>query len=121
MMTSEAKFTPGPWEYVKPEMLSHDAPGYEVQLAPGGILGGTEDDPSWVIEGEIEHKPNALLIAAAPQLYEAVVGLLAICPWRERPGKNHPEIDAALAALREARGLSEHQSDNSEPQEAVVP
>jgi hypothetical protein len=109
MMTSEAKFTPGPWEYVKPEMLSHDAPGYEVQLAPGGILGGTEDDPSWVIEGEIEHKPNALLIAAAPEMYAALDSVV-----RMLRGTTVPTLRFLLSkvepALRRASGTGDHQS-----------
>jgi hypothetical protein len=67
-MSEKTQHTPGPWEHVKAERLSHDAVGYEQILSPGGILGGASDDPAWVIEGQIDFTPDARLIAAAPEL-----------------------------------------------------
>lgn len=68
--------TPGPWEYVPAEYLSHDAPGWTQMLSPGGIMAmPSEDEASWVIEGDIEHKDDALLIAAAPELLSALYKL----------------------------------------------
>ena len=64
--------TPGPWEHIKAEHLSHDAPEIGPLVTAGGIIGGTDDDPCWVIEGQIDFKPDALLIAAAPELLAAL-------------------------------------------------
>lgn len=76
--SSTSVHTPGPWEIVKAEYLSHNAPGFEQMLSPGGIMGGTPDEPSWVIEGEIEWEPDARLIAAAPAMLMALLDLKVI-------------------------------------------
>ncbi len=99
---SNPKWTPGPWSYVPAEELSHDAPGFHVVVALGGIIGGEADDPVWVIEDatNIAGEANAHLIAAAPDLYAALEAVVAIADRRT------VEFDAARAALAKARGHS---------------
>ena len=104
---SDAKFTPGPWEY-------HDHSfGEIVVYKPGDdegaicVLDADVDGYAWkdYYSGSEEQKCNAILIAAAPDLYEALVVAatsMAVSGYAE----DHPAIKTALTALSKARGES---------------
>jgi hypothetical protein len=88
-MTTERKndFTPGPWEYQKSSRLM------PVFLIWAGAA----------LLGETFREPNARLIAAAPEMYQALRDLLAWANISEGSRDYHlPE--SAKAALRKARG-----------------
>lgn len=103
---SETKFTNGPW-FISDELRT------SINTAP------TEDGSykhiamvNWCkyreysIEGE-EHDANAHLIAAAPEMYEALERIYGRLLMSERDGDAHiTEEDGAMveAALRKARG-----------------
>lgn len=90
--------TPGPWRHVKAERLSHDAPGFDQIVSPGGILGGTPEEPCWVIDGEIDYEPDARLIAAAPRLLKALKWLLHETMFKDHPEASQEAIDAIAEA-----------------------
>lgn len=89
-MTTETKWTPGPWK-----------------LKGAGSIMGADDvlvatTGYRVAVGSDEDESSARLIAAAPELYEA---LDAITHWNDRDG--HVDAswwNAARAALARARG-----------------
>ena len=102
---AETKWTPGPWE-VKPVEL-----GVPYLRVRGTRLGmrhkvanvlATHDHPA-IREREIaETEANAHLIAAAPDLYEALETTVAALA---SSGSMHQKaLDAAEAALSKARG-----------------
>jgi len=66
---SETKFTPGPWEW------DGDVWDYDYAEEAPWLIG---KDNQIIIKGEIDcaNKANAHLIAAAPDLYEAIKELL---------------------------------------------
>lgn len=96
------KFTPGPWS-IDPEGLemprsaSIDAPTHgELAL----VVWKMDDD-----ERSPENEANAYLIAAAPELYEALHWIV------EKPTEKYARLmfgdaqyDMAVAALKKARG-----------------
>ena len=97
-MSTETKWTPGPWRYWKEES------GYcgEMVAANGKSVCVFLDDPN---------DKDAALIAAAPELYEALEDLLgyfrsgnAVDVERATIKANAPEVLAARAALKKARG-----------------
>jgi hypothetical protein len=94
--------TPGPWSIFD----HHDATRINVRgpneefvadCADGFYSDETDD---WVMADE--SLPNARLIAAAPDLLEALEGLEAYL--RQTPHHNAPEAAAARAAIRKAKG-----------------
>lgn len=97
-MSTETKFTPGPWHDGGEHGWSSavfDANGLPIAFCS--------------VPGQGSRKANARLIAAAPELYEAldtlslVVGLTAF----KHEGQRAPlqeAVDAARAALAKARG-----------------
>jgi hypothetical protein len=94
---SETKFTPGPWRVCN---------GYgRVWIdAPDTKYSERDRDYTRIILGGDDYE-DAHLIAAAPELYEAVVRMVAWAEdWHE--GKTHPYDDwqFAKAALAKARG-----------------
>ena len=105
-MSRETRYTPGPWEIdteTRPAEVCtiHGVPAMPTE---GGL--GQE----WVyVRGEIgywqadeeENLANAHLIAAAPDLYEALADLLAIC---DGDPDEPEEVKWARAALAKARG-----------------
>jgi hypothetical protein len=93
--------TPGPWKAVKDEKSNgyidvHDAMGREVCVCYGGS--GLKSEP-W---------PEAILIAAAPELLGALEGLLAdITEYQtinHLDGENNHSQVRARAAIARARG-----------------
>ena len=73
---SDMKFTPGPWRWDHNDLVS-DAPGlnygsrYVIELHEGTVYSEYSADGS-TIDVTI---PNAALIAAAPELYEALAAV----------------------------------------------
>lgn len=106
---TEPKFTPGPW---------HIGYGKTVESLGGGdfFAIGLKTDPDWTAICLLSpadsvsniDKANAHLIAAAPDLYEALDGLLAdITEYQEinfLGGENNHWQVRARAALAKARG-----------------
>lgn len=94
-MTTETKFTKGPWKASKPQ-LYHEF--WHIN-SPDGANGDIAT--VWSVTGNAEH--NARLIAAAPDLYEAAWMALQMVDGDGGP----PDWDMVRAALRKARGESE--------------
>lgn len=92
---SETKFTPGPWALRDRDVMVDRGHWQIVENVQAGspALGGSAE-------------ANGLLIAAAPELYEALDALLGAT--EVLPGYEHEiftaELDAARAALAKARG-----------------
>ena len=105
-MSESNKFTPGPWTNM-PRMECVPICGqHEVGLSIGFI---TSSNPDRMAEG----KANATLIAAAPDLLEALDALVKINEDHHNsiqgvigtpPGWNDSYLDAARKALSKARG-----------------
>lgn len=100
--------TPGPWQYVRengspttgPHMIKGAIPGYLAEVRDCG-------------SGDVE--ANARLIAAAPDLLEALKGVLAIVSDSQGVAGYHlngntaewdefDEVDAAIDAIAKATG-----------------
>lgn len=107
-MSTKTKHSPGPWRVVNDTAIV--GPGYDeradrpqpviVEHSSGGIA-------------FVEAKANARLIAAAPELYEALKDLLNECPQefdglpehgRLLPTARNARIAKARAALAKADG-----------------
>jgi hypothetical protein len=97
----ERKWTPGPWEVDDAGDVHSKHLGYAysfVAISTGEDYGGYYGDNADV---DLQKKANAHLIAAAPDLYEALENLL------NDPGDDYIKTrhwDAARAALAKARG-----------------
>lgn len=94
------KWTPGPWD---PETYPHG--GFDIAALGAGRLGGTLIIVSRNPHSDVEAMhANAHLIAAAPEMYEALdallIGMEASGGWAGDDGL----FDAGMAALRKARG-----------------
>ena len=91
---SDTKFTPGPWRYDRTNgspttgehMIAGAKPGYLAEVRDCG-------------SGDV--RANAHLIAAAPDLYAALNGLLGLL---DAGSLYEPQAYAARAALAKARG-----------------
>lgn len=95
-----AKFTPGPWFVVPQGSFVADK---KVEFDSDGARIG--DTPNMCIECASE--ADAHLIAAAPEMYEALERIYGRLLMSERDGDAHiTEEDGAMveAALRKARG-----------------
>lgn len=98
MMAYTWNWTPGPWEA--------NGNAIETVATPACVIAGVYDESDDCgIDSQSEADANAALIAAAPELYDALEALLAAGrypvsrsePWRKAEKK-------ALAALAAARG-----------------
>ncbi|MFT8354547.1 MAG: hypothetical protein ABF617_08075 [Gluconobacter japonicus] len=89
---SEAKFTKGPWR-----------PGFKnigyVQAENGAVIAKCQR-----LTSLCNLQANAHLIAAAPDLYEALDGLIGVTDRPSAPDYVRDAIRAAHAALAKARG-----------------
>ena len=93
-MTDQPKWTPGPWRYARTNgspttgehMIAGAKPGYLAEVRDCG-------------SGDV--RDNAHLIAAAPDLYAALDGLLGLL---DAGSLYEPQAYAARAALAKARG-----------------
>lgn len=96
---TEAKFTKGPW-FIR--ATSRSGLEYEIKHS-GGEIGWVNDNPS--VDGS--HQANARLIAAAPDMYEALESLIYALE-NAPPLDMMKEIvlagDKARSALAKARG-----------------
>jgi hypothetical protein len=88
MSIKPESFTPGPWKY-SPWHIEEGEPAVR---APEG----------WII-ANVNSDPNAQLIAAAPDMYEALMGII---PLIAQDNIGSEEFFAALEALTKARGES---------------
>ncbi len=92
---SEAKHTPGPW--------GTDMVGWEVWTERGS-------DRICIITaenvGRSEQGANARMIAAAPELLEALEGIVSSLVDQDDEGliEHAPQIEAARAAIAKAKG-----------------
>ncbi len=96
---SDTKFTPGPWQ------VSGNAVKAIAQVAYCGASGSWSNKGTQVI-GDDEAKANAILIAAAPDLYAALKMMTdRFLDANGSYGEYENEtIDAANSALEKARG-----------------
>lgn len=100
---SETKHTPGPWHAKRHEVIHSDS-GFTVAEIFDGIRWiPALDDWQQTIDVDVSHA-NARLIAAAPELLEALEGAL-LCLVENCSGHEEEEVKAkAEAAIRKARG-----------------
>lgn len=111
-MSNETKFTPGPWLAdtrsgclaVYPLDREMDSPGigpHDERNIHYSSKGAEYDGDRWHMDEQSQ--ANAHLIAAAPELYEALDNILELASWE-------PYMDDAIikarAALAKARGES---------------
>ena len=106
-MAAETKttFTPGPWR-AKPDRLVRQRGRVYVEGS-----GGWNADPICAVDYRddvSENEANAHLIAAAPDLYEALDRVARMIAWMEEDDRNAIVPDGLQAtiraALRRARG-----------------
>jgi hypothetical protein len=91
------KHTPGPWATLDraDDSRTHISNGAHIVCT----LGTTRTD------GSPNHSPNALLIAAAPDLLSALEEMMAVFQDHEQYDEESAEvIQSARAALRKAKG-----------------
>jgi len=101
---SEAKFTKGPWNQ------ESTGDGKRICIGLGMFDGPNGYDVAEVYSDDVteetcvEAQANAHLIAAAPELYEALDGLIGVTDRPSAPDYVRDAIRAAHAALAKARG-----------------
>lgn len=99
---SEAKHTPGPWYYIKDDEWSHSVVTRHGELPDGS--------PNyWTVASvnkrrEPEHEANASLIAAAPDLLDALKGALNHWAVPSSICIDRPAYEKARAAIAKATG-----------------
>lgn len=95
-----SKFTPGPWEYLSEIEYCHDHPFSQAHRVKIGQETLTISCHGVDWDGEPMAKANACLIAAAPDLYEALKWVTDVWAytWSDK------QMKKALAALKKARG-----------------
>lgn len=106
--TMNTKHTPGPWHYFhggNEWAISRDEDGKEnIARVHININGISSFDPRH-IESIGESEENARLIAAAPELLEALQRLIKECEWQAEIGNMNGErieFSAARAAIAKA-------------------
>ena len=101
-----SKHTPGPWATDLPE---HEMPYQDIRIKAGRrdiYLLWIDDAP--VEDYNTEQLANARLIAAAPELLEAVRTLAGMAEsFSDELHKDHPDVTAARAAISKATGETE--------------
>ena len=99
--TPRAGHTPGPWRTVGGGVIA-DSYGWKgAIIAPAGTI--THKDLDNGMYDNLRGEANARLIAAAPDLLEALQTLVASLDWEEkRSGTTYAGHDAARAAIARA-------------------
>jgi len=98
-MNIPAKHTPGPWSVWKKSLDPAGREDWAILSSENRIIA----EAFWKVETD-EYMPaeaNARLIAAAPELLEA---LEAMAEWHEDSADDEPLIIATRAAIAKARG-----------------
>lgn len=94
-----AKHTPGPWRFVEPSLLP-----FRIESPDGEYVTQIKYVPSGRAEGETI--ANARLIAAAPDLLEAVKALQYVLTECDDNYAKWPQWEQAEAAIAKAEGRS---------------
>lgn len=105
--------TPGPW-FIKLSVVSKNRCIYSSGVRDEH--GGYGIGEAWDLNGNPENAANARLIAAAPDLLEALVKLVAI--YDDEFGIVAPEMNAAIAAI--AKATIEFKPGNGEISNALT-
>ena len=90
-----SKHTPGPW------IIYEFVDGYEIRAPEAECYVATASDPE-AVWGAIGREEDARLIAAAPELLEALENLLKV--HEGEGGTQHNAADMARAAIAKAKG-----------------
>jgi len=90
-----SKHTPGPW--VVYELID----GYDIRSPEAECWVATASDPE-AVWGAIGREEDARLIAAAPEMLEALENLLKVHEGKD--GTQHNAADIARAAIAKAKG-----------------
>lgn len=103
-MANAAKHTPGSWEIIlSDDKLSNIIVGQDVSLTDY-----SNNDASTMIADNVFNDANARLIAAAPELLEALKDIVAASGYADADSScveiNKSRIDAARAAISKAEG-----------------
>lgn len=99
---SESKHTPGPWKWWTTHEGSH-----RINPEEGGLVIASCDTRN---PFSYEQEANARLIAAAPDLLEALKDLLDTSVWADAEGNvtirlsGEPAVKRAIAAIAKAEG-----------------
>lgn len=110
---ADGKFTPGPWKWDDSDaddpVLTRDPPETDSFGRRVGILQAIEGGPVWDSRAELDvGDADKALIAAAPDLYAALEGIVGsgtkACRAFHEPHVPGCEWCAARAALKKARG-----------------
>lgn len=100
------KFTPGPWEVFNGDGCTN--PGIEAE-GQSIVVYGSRDDCGIHGKDLAEIEANATLIAAAPELLQALEGMagiwLSTCSAMGWDPEHLPQYGEARAAIAKARGL----------------
>jgi hypothetical protein len=91
---SETKWTPGEWA-VEIEMMGHGGDDQWITISSGETIIATYKTTYVEYPEDAENEANARLIAAAPELYEALLEARAYVP--EHHGPITHKINSALA------------------------
>jgi hypothetical protein len=92
----ETKFTPGPWKLSLPDETAVSSfDGTEI----AAVQGDYDDDDVWPVMAA-----NARLVAAAPDLLEALKALIAVSTNTQAEADWSREWCAALDAIAKAEG-----------------
>lgn len=94
---SKQQHTPGPWRIEDKERILSDCPEFRIMCSDGYIAG--------VDSTRAENAANARLIAAAPELLEALEAIIASADAGNAAILNRL-LDQARAAIAKARGES---------------
>jgi len=96
-MTDQPKWTPGPWAVERNKRTW----GWVDVVGPSLGVGGPTQATDLTLADEVKRIAEAHLIAAAPDLYAALYGLLGLL---DAGSMYEPQAYAARAALAKARG-----------------
>ena len=94
---SETKFTPGPWDLEKYPYND---------IISGWFIKAAEDEVSFIRIGDIQEEADAHLIAAAPELYEALDEIINYFGGADHALDDPYVMKRVRVSLAKARGES---------------